>query len=193
METAEDAKRAIQFLRQHRAGRATFLPLDILYSRYRKDAHLLRYPGVVGWAPDLIQTDARYWPAVENLLGGVIVMETLDDAIRLSRRERTRFRLATLEGELVYSGGAISGGREQRRSGGGLLQRPRELEALKAKIGQLSASLEEKERQRAKLESDLEQMKKERAERQEKLQSAAVENASLEKEIEQTAAPSKRP
>ncbi|MDE0021523.1 MAG: chromosome segregation protein SMC [Candidatus Poribacteria bacterium] len=188
METAEDAKRAIQFLRQHRAGRATFLPLDILYSRYRKDAHLLRYPGAVGWAPDLIRTDARYWPAVENLLGGVIVMETLDDAIRLSRRERTRFRLATLEGELVYSGGAISGGREQRRSGGGLLQRPRELEALKAKIGQLSASLQEKERQRVKLESDLEQMKKERADRQEKLQSAAVENASLEKEIEQTAA-----
>jgi len=185
-ETAEDAKQAIEFLKQHRAGRVTFLPLDILRPRRTLDSHLLKYGGVVGYAPELVQSEARYRPVVEYLLGNVLVVETLDAAIHISRRERPNMRLVTLEGEIVNPGGAMTGGSQKEQSQG-FLQRPREIEDLKERIAQLSDVLAKKEARRQKLAEDTAALQKERAELQSQKQSAEIERAEAAKDLTQIA------
>ncbi len=183
-ETAEDAKAAINFLKKHKAGRVTFLPLDILYSRNSGDDRVLNYRGVVGWAPDLVDADPKYRVVVENLLGNVVVTETLDDAIQISRRERTRMRLVTLDGEVVNPGGAMSGG-SGRGNQSGFLQRPREIEDLKERIGQLSETLAKKEKRRGQLDQAAVDAQKCRAEGQEALQKLRIEQAEAAKDLSQ--------
>ncbi|MBT7806445.1 chromosome segregation protein SMC, partial [Candidatus Poribacteria bacterium] len=183
-ETADDAKAAINFLKKHKAGRVTFLPLDILYSRNSSDDRVLNYRGVVGWAPDLVDADPKYRVVVENLLGNVVVTETLDDAIQISRRERTRMRLVTLDGEVVSPGGSMSGG-SGRGNQSGFLQRPREIEDLKERIGQLSETLAKKEKRRGQLEHAAADAQKRRAEGQEALQKLRIEQAEAAKDLSQ--------
>lgn len=183
-ETAEDAKGAINFLKKHKAGRVTFLPLDILHARSNVDDRVLNYRGVVGWAPDLVNADPRYRVVVENLLGNVVITETLDDAIQISRRERTRMRLVTLDGEVVNPGGAMTGG-SGRGNNAGFLQRPREIEDLKERIGQLSETLAKKEKRRGQLEQAAADAQKRRAEGQETLQKLQIEKAEAAKDLTQ--------
>lgn len=183
-ETAEDAKIAIEFLKQNRAGRVTFLPLDILRPRRTLDETLLKYPGVVGYAPGLVRTEPKYRSVVEYLLGNVLVVETLEAAIHIARRERTSMRLVTLEGEVVNPGGAITGG-SQKESSQGFLQRPREIEELKVRIAQVSEALAKKDASRRKLVEELAALQKERAEIQTHLQTAEIERAELAKDLAQ--------
>ena len=183
-ETAGDAKAAINFLKRHKAGRVTFLPLDILHARSSLDQRVLSYRGIVGWAPDLIDCDPRYRVVVENLLGNVVIAETLDDAITVARRERTRMRLVTLDGEVVNPGGAMSGG-SGRSNNAGFLQRPREIEDLKERIGQLSETLGKKEKRRTLLEQQAADAQKTRAEGQEALQKLQIEKAEAAKDLTQ--------
>jgi chromosome segregation protein len=183
-ETADDAKVAINFLKKHKAGRVTFLPLDILHARSNVDDRILNYRGVVGWAPDLVEANPRYRVVVENLLGNVVITETLDDAIMISRRERTRMRLVTLDGDVVNPGGAMSGG-SGRGNNAGFLQRPREIEDLKERIGQLSDTLAKKERRRTQLEQAAVDANRRRAEGQVALQKLQIEKAEAAKDLTQ--------
>ncbi|MDA1192467.1 MAG: chromosome segregation protein SMC, partial [Candidatus Poribacteria bacterium] len=183
-QTAEDAKAAINFLKKHRAGRVTFLPLDILRARSRMDERLTRYPGIIGWAPDLVDTDKEYQVVVENLLGNVVIAETLDDAVNVARRERTSMRLVTLDGEVVNPGGAMTGGGGQQRSAG-FLQRPREIEDLKEKIGELTDILSRKDERRVRLSDELDALRKEREQKQAALQQVEIDKGGAEKDLSQ--------
>lgn len=106
--TGEDARQIIAELKRV-GGRATFLPLDLIRARGRRDAGLLREQGVLGNMADLCPTDPPL--VAENLLSGTLLVEDLQVANRLARQYQSRPRLVTLEGELVESGGAITGGR----------------------------------------------------------------------------------
>jgi chromosome segregation protein len=183
-ETAEDAKTAIEFLKQNRAGRVTFLPLDILRPRRTLDSQLLKYPGVVGYAPELVKTEPKYHSVVEYLLGNVLIVETLDAAIHISRRERSNMRLVTLDGEIVNPGGAMTGGSQKEQSQG-FLQRPREIEDLKERIAQLSDALGKKDARRQKLAEETATLQKERAEIQLQTQAAEIERAEATKDLSQ--------
>lgn len=183
-DTADDAKTAINFLKQHRAGRVTFLPLDILRPRRGLERELLNYDGVVGYAPDLVSSDPKYRPAVESLLGNVLVVETLDAAIHIARRERTGMRLVTLEGEIVNPGGAMTGG-SQREQSSGFLQRPREIEDLKERIGQLTDTLSKKEARRARIAKDLADAQQARATTQTEVQACEISRAEAVKDLGQ--------
>jgi hypothetical protein len=104
-----DAKAAIGWLKSQQAGRATFLPLDLLKPNSRVNVPNGR--GIVGWAADLVQYDRRYAPAIEHLLGRVLLVEDLDVAIALVRRDRLPIRVVSLDGEVVSGSGAVTGGR----------------------------------------------------------------------------------
>lgn len=106
--TAEDARHIIEELKR-KGGRATFLPLDLIRARGRRDASLLHEPGVVGNMADLCPTE----PALvgESLLAGTLLVKDLKVANHLARTYQNRPRLVTLDGELLESGGAITGGR----------------------------------------------------------------------------------
>ena len=110
--TDRDARRAVRHLQARGLGRATFLPLDAVRAARPNvgDNDLARQEGVRGWALDLVSMDARVRPAAAHRLGRVLVLERLEDAVALGRLTAFRYRLVTLDGQLVHPGGAITGG-----------------------------------------------------------------------------------
>ncbi len=131
----EDAEAAISHLKQTRGGRATFLPLDNLRPQRRHDAP--REKGVLGWAADLVSYDQEISPAVELLLGQILVVEDLAVARRISRGGGYRPRIVTLQGDYVHPGGSVSGGSRNQRHKGGMLAREREYRQLPHQIATL--------------------------------------------------------
>lgn len=133
------AQAAVEWLKQQRAGRATFLPLDTL--RPPAPLELPVAPDVVGLASDLLHYEARLQPAVLLLLGRTAVARTLDAARALHQKLSGGFQIVTLEGEILRSGGALTGGDDQRERGGSLLSRERERRELPEQVAQLEAEI----------------------------------------------------
>ena len=183
-ETAEDAQKGIAFLKQHRAGRVTFLPLDILRGRRFNDDKLLNQPGVIGIAEELIDYDAKYEIAMQHLLGNTLVIEDLDSAIALTRQFRLSARLVTLDGEVINTSGAITGGHTSQRQSG-LLSRSRELETLEDEIGRLTQSSNKKDEKRKAHAAAIANLQKTRQTLTAQWQDKRVEKASLTKDLEQ--------
>lgn len=138
-ESQSAAKEAIDFLKRERRGRATFLPLDDIRGGYRSDPAILRERGVVGDAVELVEFEQRFRPAFEYLLGGIVVCETLDDALAIRRRHRPRGMLVTLDGDVVNAGGAMTGGRAKGGDTGGLVSRKNEIQRLTEQVDELAA------------------------------------------------------
>lgn len=127
-ETADDAKKAIYFLKQQKKGRATFLPLDLIQRR-EPASFDTQHSGVINVASSLVQTDDRYQDLVQSLLGGTLVFADLESALSYKRTNRNaRLTLVTLEGEIIYSSGAMAGGSYTQRSG--LISRKNEIRRL---------------------------------------------------------------
>ncbi|HIQ72679.1 MAG TPA: chromosome segregation protein SMC [Candidatus Onthenecus intestinigallinarum] len=151
------AKDMIDYLRRNRFGRATFLPLTSVHGRVLTPAErqALSTPGCLGVASELISFDEKYRGVVENLLGRTVIAENLDAGIQIMRRGRHAFRLVTLEGDVMHSGGSMTGGSSQSRMTS-LLSREREIGEHEQRIAQNEAqiaairkSLEEIEQSRA--------------------------------------------
>ncbi len=140
VETEEDAKSAIAYLRGARAGRATFLPVSSVNGRTLDNIREISgEPGVIGLASGLIRYDKKYDGIMKSLLGRVVVVDTIDNAIALSRKYGYRFRTVTLEGDILNTGGAMSGGSVNKVSG--FLSRASEIKALTEDIAALSKNL----------------------------------------------------
>ncbi|HEY8552043.1 MAG TPA: chromosome segregation protein SMC [Thermaerobacter sp.] len=142
--TAAAAEAAIEALKRARAGRATFLPLDTIRpaAPAERDRHLDREPGAVAWAIDAVRFDAALRPALAHLLGRILIAEDLPAARRLAAASGYRYRIVTLEGDVIHPGGAMTGGQEGRhRESAGLLARRRQVEALRQRVQELRAAL----------------------------------------------------
>jgi chromosome segregation protein len=114
-ESSEDAQRAVTLLREREAGRATFLPLDMLGNRTgRSPSDVPDVPGVIGYAHTLVETQPRYAGIVAFLVGRVLIVENLDVGIALARGRNFRDTIVTLDGDQLSGGGAITGGRYKR-------------------------------------------------------------------------------
>ncbi len=130
VEHAEAAKGAIAFLKEHKAGRVTFLPLDTIRVGQNDDCDAVKgIKGVIGPAINYVQYDSHIRKAVEYLLYNTMIVETIDDAIRIARSEKRYPKLVTLDGEVVSPAGAVTGGRTQHE-GRGLLGRSAEIAEL---------------------------------------------------------------
>ena len=130
----DDARAAIQWLKQHHAGRATFLPLDNLHPS--RPLNISNGSGVIGVGAELVDyDDPALEPAVRLLLGRVIVVENLRAAKALHTRINRGCQIVTLDGEILRSGGSVTGGRKQRKGrGSDLLARERERRRLPDKV-----------------------------------------------------------
>ena len=136
-DTIDQAKGAIDFLKQHQAGRATFLPLDGIRPSDREvHGNMDKRSGALGIAADLIGYDSKYDPAIWSLLGRTVIAENIDDAIYLSRELGGWNKIVTLDGEIIVPSGAITGG-ARKNKGPGLLVRKQEMDSLTAGIAQL--------------------------------------------------------
>ena len=152
--TSEDAERAVAYLREREAGRATFLPLDTLAARTGHQLGNLRgRAGIIGYAHELVRSEEQFRGVVAWLVGRVLVVDELRTGIALVRGEGFRDSIVTLEGEQVMGGGAITGGRYRRERS--ILGRRAQAQALRDRIPQLRAELEAIERDGAAAKADV--------------------------------------
>ena len=129
----ETAKRMIGYLKQTKAGRATFLPLtSITHPQEFKNPESLKEKGVLGMADELVHVDGKYRNVAKAMLGRIVVVDQVDNAVRIARKFDYGIRMVTLEGELLVPGGAISGGAFKNNSN--LLGRRREMEEMEASV-----------------------------------------------------------
>ena len=142
-DTEETAKELINYLRQNRLGRATFLPMSAIRGKtlYGNERNALKLPGCLGVASELVQCAPEYRGIVENLLGRTVIADNLDHGIPIMRAGNHAFRLVTLEGDVMHSGGSMTGGSAQSKVSN-LLSRERELKELTAKLQTGRAELE---------------------------------------------------
>ncbi|MEA4998993.1 MAG: chromosome segregation protein SMC [Candidatus Limiplasma sp.] len=134
-QTEQDAKTLIDHLRSNRLGRATFLPLSAMHPRTltQNERRVLAMPGCVGVASELCGFDARYRPVMESLLGRTVIAEDLESGIAIMRAGGQAFRLVTLAGDVMHSGGSMTGGSIQQKAQN-LLGREREIKELEAAL-----------------------------------------------------------
>ncbi len=137
----ETAKKVISFLKSNKLGRATFLPLTSITSPQEfKNQEALKEPGVIGVADGLVHTDDRYRNVARAMLGRILVVDHVDNAVKIARKYGYGIRMVTLEGELLVPGGAISGGAFKNNSN--LLGRRREIEELEKSVRSLLLSVD---------------------------------------------------
>lgn len=144
----------IGFLKKNRLGRATFLPLTSIKNPQEfKNPEALKEKGVVGMADELVRTETRYKDVAKAMLGRIVVVDNVDNAVKIARKFDYGIRMVTIEGELLVPGGAISGGAFKNNSN--LLGRRREMEDLEKKIKDLLSSVET-------IQKDIEETKQKR-------------------------------
>ncbi len=161
----ETAKKMIQYLKQNRLGRATFLPLtSITKPQEFKNPDALKEKGVIGMADELVHIAEEYRNVAKAMLGRIVVVDHVDNAVKIARKFDYGIRMVTLEGELLVPGGAISGGAFKNNSN--LLGRRREIEELEKKVHKLhdsietiNAEIEETKKKRNKMRMELEALK----------------------------------
>ena len=180
----EDAKRMIEYLRANHFGRATFLPISSVRGRTlsAQERGVLSMPGCVGLASELVDFDPRYQGIIDNLLGRTVVAEDLTTGIAIQRAGRYQFRLVTLEGDVMHSGGSMTGGSVQSRVTS-LLSRTREIEESEAALKQIEAAFEKAREQYAAIEDARAGLKKERGELYDELHRQEVACARAETQL----------
>ena len=135
-----DAKRAMGFLKEHRAGRATFLPITAIKGRVLSEQGLDDQYGFVSIASDLVSYDNKYSEIIRWLLGRTAVAEDIDSAIAIAKKYSYRFRIVTLDGQVINAGGSMTGG--SRVQNAGILSRGNEIERLKRSLASMQKELD---------------------------------------------------
>lgn len=129
------AKYAIEMLKKTNSGRATFIPVSSTKAREFKEANLEDEFGYVGVASDLVDCHTKYSEIVKNLLGGTIVVEDIESAISISKKFKYRFKVVSLDGQVINAGGSITGGSLIKNAG--LLSRGADIDKLKTDVDKL--------------------------------------------------------
>jgi chromosome segregation protein len=137
----ETAKKMIRFLKDGKFGRVTFLPLTSIKDPQEfKNPEALKEKGVLGMADELVHVEKQYADVAKAMLGRIVVVDNVDNAVKIARKYQYGIRMVTLEGELLVPGGAISGGAFKNSSN--LLSRRRELDELEKKVKEYLAEVE---------------------------------------------------
>ena len=143
VDSEADGKAAINYLKRTGGGRATFLPLSNIWGKSLQEPGVENFRGFVGIGADLVTYDPKYKNIVLNLLGRTVIAEDLDAAIAMARQFKNRFRIVTLDGQVMNSGGSMTGGSVNKDAG--ILSRANELEKLAAQEQKLLAQRQEEE------------------------------------------------
>lgn len=142
VDNEETAKRCIRFLKETNAGRATMLPISAMKGRSLNEPRLSSEPGFEGIASDLVDCDDEYQNIIRYLLGLTAIVDDIDTAAFLSKKYGARFRIVTLDGQVVNAGGSFTGG--SRGNGAGIISRKQERSALYTEVIELRKKLSEK-------------------------------------------------
>lgn len=154
-DTEEDAKKLVEHLRKFNLGRASFLPITSV--KGKKLDKIKSEKGVIGIASDLVKFDKKYEQIVLSLLGRTLIVDTMDNAIAIARKNSYGFRIVTLQGDVLNPSGAISGGSVSTKTVN-ILGRSREIEELKKTIAELEKKVEKLKKDKSEYESSIEDL-----------------------------------
>lgn len=154
-DTEEDAKKLVEHLRKFNLGRASFLPITSV--KGKKLDKIKSERGVIGIASDLVKFDKKYEQIVLSLLGRTLIVDTMDNAIAMARKNSYGFRIVTLQGDVLNPSGAISGGSVSTKTVN-ILGRSREIEELKKTIADLEKKVEKLKKDKSEYESSIEDL-----------------------------------
>ena len=160
-ETEEDAKKAIQYLKTHNLGRGTFLPISSIKGNTlhpEKDKILLE-KSVLGIASQLISFAPTYHDIFSSLLGRIVVVNHIDSAIHLAKKYLYRYKIVTLDGDIINTGGAITGGSHTKKVGS-MWGRSREIQTLTLELIDLETKINENMEAYKKAESQIAELEK---------------------------------
>ncbi len=170
VDTEADGKAAMNYLKRTGNGRATFLPIAVVRGKELKENGLESANGFVGIASDLVTTESRYRGVVEYLLGRTVIAENIDCAIAMARKFSNRFKIVTLDGQVMNPGGSMTGGSVNKESG--LLSRANELQKLTSQEKDLLKKQQELEAELADAKKGVEQVEQQMSEAKERLRTA---------------------
>lgn len=153
-ETEEDAKKLIDFLRKGNLGRASFLPITAVKGKKLEKINDKGIEGVIGIASDLVKYSKKYEQIVLNLLGRTVIVDDMNNAIALAKKNSYSFRIVTLKGDLINPSGAMTGGSIANKTVN-ILGRAREIEGLEKQIEKIESAIEEKTREKEEYEKSI--------------------------------------
>ena len=189
IQSDEDAKQAIRYLKSTDGGRATFLPLNTIKPRDLRENGLDECYGFVGVAAGLCTCDAKFQNILQNLLGKIVIAEDLNSAAAIAKRYGYRFKVVTLDGQVVNAGGSLTGGSLARSTG--VLSRASEITQLKqqtaaltAQIRQTEARCEQLDREFAAVEAELMGNRAALSQQQQELARMDAEQRACENELQ---------
>lgn len=152
-DTENDAKRAINYLKDNRAGRATFLPLSAITAKPFTEKGLEKCEGFVDMADSLVSAEKKYSEIIRSLLGRTAVVETIDDGIEMAKKYSHRFKIVTLDGQVMNAGGSMTGG--SRGQNVGFLSRMNEIEQLRDAVKAAQKKFDESQKSFDKTNAEL--------------------------------------
>ncbi|MBQ2614132.1 MAG: chromosome segregation protein SMC [Clostridia bacterium] len=176
----EDAKTAINYLKNSKQGRATFLPISAIKAKTFDLGNAEKQAGFLSIASDLVDCDKIYQNIISNLLGGTVVCDTMDNAVEMAKKNNHKFRIVTLDGDVIQPGGAMTGGSRNKNTSS--LFRTGEIEALEKEIDALNKTLEQEAKEQEALLTELENKKLQFKEMTERMQGKRTELVQLQAE-----------
>lgn len=186
--TEEDARDAIAYLKTHNLGRATFLPVSAVKGRpFESRQAILDEIGVIGTAYELVSCEEKYREIALNLLGRILVVQNLDRGVQLAKKYAHRYKLVTLEGDILNTGGAMTGGSAQKKALH-VFGRSREIRNLQEALQKAESQIEELREKLLLAQEDLQEIEQETIEKKMELQKLIVTLNSGDGEKEKTQA-----
>ena len=168
------AKFAINYLKKNNLGRVTFLPMNIIKSNKIDDRNIKQGTSFIGIASDLIKYDNKYRNIIENILGRTIIIDNIDNAIKFAKENNHKFKVVTLDGEILNPGGSLTGG--SLRTSGNILSRKRLINEYTEKIKSLNIEIDTLYKRKNKLDINIKNL-------QDSLTENSQNIANLDKEL----------
>ena len=181
-ETEEDAKKLIEHLRTNNLGRASFLPITSVKGKKLENIKGKK-DGVIGIACDLIKFDKKYEQIVLNLLGRTVIVDNMQNAIKLSKENNYSFRIITLEGDVINPSGAITGGSVTKKTVN-ILGRNKEIEELNTQITEIKEKISKLEKSKEEYENSSENVLEEAENLEKQLQEIEISYATEKQRVE---------
>lgn len=157
--TDSDAKNAVEYLKRAKKGRVTFFPLNLIKPKYIDSETLNTLKSETGYiniASNLVSYDKQYKNIIENVLGNIIVTDNMDNALKISKKINTRYRVTTLEGEIIHVGGSLTGGSKSTSS---VIDEKTEIDTISKNIRLLETEISSKENSLQEKEEELNKIK----------------------------------
>lgn len=172
-DTEEEAKKLVNYLRENKLGRASFLPITSVKGNKLAKLDKSGINGVIGIASDLVEMNSKYDGILQNLLGRTVIVENIDSAVALAKKNNYSFKIVTLEGDVINPSGAISGGSVQKKTVS-LLGRGKEIKSLEKELKNIQTKIEKLQKEESDYKESISEILKTFDEEQKKLQEIEI-------------------